>query len=404
MTIVNRQSSIGNRPDRLFTFASGGWVILLTLMVCLLIAGWALRGAVMRMVGASVRPPGDGKTIESFKFDLSNLSVPRDLIAPAMLHRGMVPVMLQAAHSGPTTDVPPEQRWEAMQRTNDPPYGKYLVPSDIIIGVEIDGESRAYPLHVLYVHEIINDVLAGTPIVVTYHWPCASAVVFDRRVNPPLQGTAVFGASGLVYNSNLLMYDINQTRTSPDASEVGGGNESLWCQLTGRPISGSSATLQSSLTIIPSEVVTWADWSARHPDTTVVNRDLSMFERYKDAAPTQYFRSPKILFPVSPMPPTDSLDLKTRVLAVVTSESARVYPLPYVLDHATPMTGELAGLVEWQDTLGGRRLRFIGDRNAGTLRVASDPLDPPMLTFNAFWFAWHAMHPQDELFQPQQGG
>lgn len=397
----NPKSRIQNpKSERLFTFASGGWVILLTLIVCAALIGWALAPAIMRAWGGGGRPPGDHATIESYQFDLSNLAVRRDLIVPAMQHRDMIPTLDQPTASSPSEGVPDANRWDAMQRRNDPKYGKYLVSNDVVIGVEIDGESRAYPLHVLYVHEIINDTLAGTPIAVTYNWPCASTMVFDRRVNPPLQGTAVFAHSGLLYNSNLLIYDRNQTRASADAPSFGGGSESLWCQLTGRPISGSEATLKSSLTIIPCEVVTWADWSARHPETTVVDRTMSMYQRYKDAAPTQYFHDPKPLTPVSPEPPPGSLDAKTRVLAVMTSEAARVYPLPYVLDHGTPLADEQTGLVEWTDTLEGRTLRFVGDPAAQTLRVTAEPGDSEMFTVNAFWFAWHAMHPDDALYAP----
>lgn len=396
---VNPKSEIRNpKSERLFTFASGGWVLLLTLIGCAVVAGWALAPAIMR--GQAGRPPGDGVNIESFNFDLSNLAVPRELVVPAMLYRGMVPVMFEPTHSGLRDDEPGDQPWEAMQRKNDPKYGKYLVPADPVIGVTIDGESRAYPLHVLNVHEIVNDTLGGTPIAVTYNWPCASTMVFDRRINSDAPATAEFGVSGLVYNSNLLMYDRNPTRGDADAPDFGAGNETLWCQLTGRPISGSESTLKSSLTIIPCDLTTWADWVARHPDTTVLDRNLKMFERYKDAAPTQYFKSDKILFPVSPMVSQQPLTAKSPVLAVMTSEASRVYPVQYVLHVGTPIAGASAEMIEWTDTLGGRTLRFIGDRKADTLRVECSPPDQDMFTVNALWFAWHAMHPDDALYQP----
>jgi hypothetical protein len=397
---IDVQGSTAHRHDpiepgskRLLTFASGGWVILLVLLVCGALVVWAVAPAVLRL---STRPPGDGKSIESFAFDLSNLAVPRELVVAAMMHRDMVPALDSPTHSGPDDAEP---RWQSMQRRNDPKYGKYLVSGDLVIGVSIDQQARCYPLHVMYVHEIVNDTLAGTPICVTYNWLSDSAVVFDRRINGALQGTAVFAASGLVYNSNLLMYDRHQTRTTPDDPWFGGGGEALWSQLLGRPISGSPQALESSLTIIRSELTTWRDWSARHPHTTVVDRDLSMTQRYKDAAPTQYFTSSKILFPVQKASPSsaDDLEPKARVLAVITSEACRVYPIAYVLSIAQPQQDSTSSLVEWTDVLAGRRLRFIGDRSAQTLRVESDPPDPEMFTVTSFWFAWHAMHPDDQL-------
>lgn len=407
-TASNPQSKIQNpKSERLFTFASGGWIILIAFLGCLVVVAWAVTPVIMRKIAGGARAPGDNATIESYQFDLSNLTVPREYIVPAMMHRDMVPTLNQPTHSGPTDAADPAKRWDAMQLKNDPKYGKYLLPADVVVGVALDGEARAYPLHVLNVHEIINDVLGGSPIAVTYNWPCASTVVFDRRVNAPLHGTAVFAHSGLLYNSNLLMYDRNQTRSGSDTPEYGGGNEMLWCQLTGRPISGDASAIKSSLSILPCEVTTWADWSTQHPETTVVDRNLEMYERYKDAAPTQYFNRPDILTPVSPMVDADTMPAKTRVLAVITSEGCRVYPLPYVLSQARPIaessSDSPADLLEWTDTLGTRTLRFLGDRKAGTVRVECDPPDGSMFSINAFWFAWHAMHPNDALYVPAAG-
>jgi hypothetical protein len=397
-TTANPKSKIQSpKSHRLFTFASGGWVLLVTAIGCAILIAWAIAPAIMR--GRDGRPPGDNASIDSYNFDLSNLAVPREFVVPATMHRDMVPAMDAPTHSGPTTGAPFDQRWEAMQRLNDPKYGKYLVAGDVVIGVSINGESRAYPLHVLYVHEIINDTLGGTPIAVTYNWPSAAAAVFDRRVYGPTTNFAMFAHSGLIYNCNLLMYDRNQRR-SEGSPRFGAGRETLFSQLLGKAVAGSTDDIEAALIFIPHELVTWADWSVRHPETTVLNRDLAMFERYRDAAPTQYFNEPDPLTPVSPAPPEDSLAAKTQVMAVITSEACRVYPLPYVLDHATPIA-DAPGLVEWKDELGSRTLRFIGDRQAKTLRVEASPADDQMLTFQSFWFAWHAMHPEDELYSPQ---
>jgi hypothetical protein len=407
----NPKSKIQNpKSQRLLTFASGGWVILLVVICSLILLAWALGPVILRM---SNRPPGDGENIESYAFDLSNLAVQRDLIAPATLHRDMVPVMNDPAHSGPTKGAANDQRWDAMQRRNDPQYGKYFVSSDVVIGVTLAGESRCYPLHVLYVHEIVNDTLGGTPIAVSYNWLCGSAMVFDRRISDRV---AQFGVSGLVYNSNLLMYDRNEPRqasatpagaeTLSEATSVGG--ESLYCQLLARPISGRAAAAGESLTIISCELVTWADWSARHPETSVLDRDLALAQRYKGSAPTQYFRSPDIEFPVQPLaeaPPEGPLDLKTPVLAVIAGDARRVYSIPYVL-HKAKERDASAPPLQWADTWNmadgtSRTLRFICEENAKlevqTVRVECEPPDPSLIVISCFWFAWHAMHPEDEL-------
>jgi len=81
---------------------------------------------------------------------------------------------------------------------------QFVTDSDIVIGLHINGETKAYPLFILVWHEIVNDVIGGIPVAVTYCPLCYTNQVFDRT----LEGTTVeFGTSGKLYNSNLVMYD-----------------------------------------------------------------------------------------------------------------------------------------------------------------------------------------------------
>ena len=120
------------------------------------------------------------------------------------------------------------------------------------VTVTLNGESRAYPLLVMQCHEIANDTLGGVPIAVTYNPLCDSVVVFDRRVGDEV---LEFGVSGLLYSSNMLMFD-----RRPDAL-----GESLWCQLLGRAISGP--LVDTPLAVLDAAVTDWAGWLADHPGT-----------------------------------------------------------------------------------------------------------------------------------------
>lgn len=386
------------KPQRMITFTGGGWVLVLTALISLGLFTWAMAPAILRTIN---RPPGDGKNIESYGFDLSNLQVPRHLVAAAMLHRDMAPVL-----ENPTaSDV------ASTQRINDPKYGKYLVGSDLVIGVEIDGIARAYPIHVMYVHEIINDDLGSvgnqTPIAVTYNWLCDSVKVFDRRVSGRNQrgvhgDVAEFAVSGLVYNSNLLMYDRKEPLPRTDSSmerEAQHARASLWCQLLAAPISGTAVSRGERLETIAYELLRWDDWVARKPHTTVINRDLRLAAHYKDAAPTRYFLSEDLLFPVEPMPPPGTPAPKTRVLAVQVGDARRIYPVPFLLERAKE-TGSAGGenaTRTWSDSLPGATLTFTFDHKWQMPRVEVDPPDAPLQVTNAYWFAWHAMHPEDEV-------
>src|SRR5205085_8785195 len=127
---------------------------------------------------------------------------------------------------------------------------------------------------------------------------------------------------------------------------------------------------------------------------SVLNRDLSMANRYTDSAPTSYFMSPKLLRPLTPalLPSTspDAPSAKTRVLAVNVNGTRRVYPLP-MIDRLADSTGR------WNDTVNRVGLQFQIDRPSQTVTVNSTSPDAKIQATPAFWFAWHAMYPDDVL-------
>jgi hypothetical protein len=120
-----------------------------------------------------------------------------------------------------------------------------------VIGLEIMGDARAYPLRILIWHEIVNDVVGGMPVTVTYCPLCNSAVVFDRRVPPHVLD---FGTTGKLRNSDLVMYD-RQT-------------ESWWQQFTGEAIVG--ALTGTELKLVPARLESFAQFKTRHPGGKVL--------------------------------------------------------------------------------------------------------------------------------------
>lgn len=130
-----------------------------------------------------------------------------------------------------------------------------------VIVVEIDGEARAYPHAILIWHEIANDEIADVPIAVTFCPLCNSSIVFDRRVDGDV---LEFGVSGVLRNSDMVMYD-RQT-------------ESWWQQFTGEGIVGEYN--ETLLDIIPSQVISFSDFAERYPDGMVMSRDTGFARRY----------------------------------------------------------------------------------------------------------------------------
>ena len=131
---------------------------------------------------------------------------------------------------------------------------RWVAPEEPVILLEHKGTARAYPLQILTHHEIVNDRIAGTPVAVTFCPLCYSALVFERT----LDGEPVeLGVSGLLRNSDLVMYDRK--------------TETLWQQLTGKAIVGDLAG--RTLTQIPSQIVSFRQFSTTHPDGAVLSRD-----------------------------------------------------------------------------------------------------------------------------------
>jgi len=130
-----------------------------------------------------------------------------------------------------------------------------------VLSIEIDGDARAYPLSVLMWHEVVNDVIAGEPIVVAYCPLCNSGAAFFRTINETVYD---FGTSGLLRNSDLIMYD-RQT-------------DSWWQQFTGEAIAGELNGVE--LTFIPIRMEAFERFAARHPDGQVLIPNDERARRY----------------------------------------------------------------------------------------------------------------------------
>lgn len=241
----------------------------------------------------------------------------------------------------------------------------FLRPNDRVIGVNSNGHSRAYPLKLLNYHEIINDQLGSMPIAVTYCPLCDSAVVFDRRT--PL-GEREFGVSGLLYNSNVLMFDRSNV-------------ESLWSQIKGEGVSGPGAGMK--LTVLPMELTTWGSWQHRYPNTDVVALDVGHQRNYDSSPYVRYFKQPSLMFPAKPI--SNVLPLKEPVLGLW-DETAAV---------AIPVSAFGKESIQIEKSLNGKKFTVAFDSNDRTLRIVS--ADAGLQWMNAFWFAWYAFRPNTEI-------
>ncbi|MFB6362386.1 MAG: DUF3179 domain-containing protein [Halobacteriales archaeon] len=281
----------------------------------------------------------------------------------------------------------------------------WLKPSDRVIGVEIKGQARAYPLRILNVHEVVNDRLAGQAIAVTYCPLCRSGLVFSRRVNGQ---TLTFGVSGKLLDANLVLYD-RQTET-------------YWSQIRGEAIVGP--LVPTTLTLRPSTITTWADWRRGHPDTQVLSRDTGIYPKatYGSNPYAGYANNSQVGYGVGEV--DDRLSPKTLVFGLTVGGSSVAYPESTVRSEDVII-----------DEVGSEPVVVVEDPGDGGVSAFSRRIENETLTFRAgeealidqhghrwsydgvarsgprageqldrlathgvFWFAWSQFHPDTAVY------
>ena len=164
-----------------------------------------------------------------------------------------------------------------------PAAAGYLRDDELVFGIQINGDARAYPFRILDWHEMFNDVIGGVPVALAYCTLCGSGILYETQL-PGRAEPLIFGSSGFLYRSNKLMYD---RRTN-----------SLWNQFTGRPVVGPLTGSGIDLKVRPVTITSWKNWLKRHPDTTVLSLDTGYDRDYRPGRPYgAYFASPELMFP-----------------------------------------------------------------------------------------------------------
>jgi len=297
----------------------------------------------------------------------------------------------------------------------------WLRSQEPVIAFEFNGDARAYPLQIITWHEIVNDVVGGLPVAVSFCPLCNSAVVFDRRLGGVVYD---FGVSGNLRNSDLIMWD-RQT-------------ESWWQQFTGNAIVGRLAG--QKLTLLASSIIAWSDFKAANPKGKVLSRNTGYVRRYGDNPYVGYDRidNPPFLF-------DGELDgrllPKERVVAVTIGDADAAFPFSVLRKERIvnyrlngqemvvffkPGTRSALGARSIADAkdvgatgvfdpnLDGTRLSFrvdgnnnFVDRETGSVwnilgestegRLAGKRLTP-IVHANHFWFAWGAFKPDTKIY------
>lgn len=210
----------------------------------------------------------------------------------------------EVVDGGPGQDGIPSIDEPQFARASDTTY---LDASDRVVGVFANGEYHAYPHRILDWHEVINDAVDTDAFTISYCPLTGSALAWDVDDNAT---STEFGVSGLLYNSNLILYD----RASG----------SRWSQMLQLSVWGpQSGTQAQKIQLIETS---WSSWQAMYPDSLVLTRDTG-FSRsgYTGYPYGEYRTSSVLLFPVDEL--DDRLHPKRRVIGIQANAASKAYQI-----------------------------------------------------------------------------
>jgi hypothetical protein len=246
--------------------------------------------------------------------------------------------------------------------------GGWFPDDGVVFGLVVDGEARAYPLHLMEFHELVNDSIGGRRVGIPYCTLCRSAQAYLTDAVPGSDGRVELRTSGLLLRSNKMMFDLH--------------TGSLFETFTGRAVSGPLRVAAVTLEMITVRTSTWGEWKAAHPHTTIVAEDGGIGRRYDDD-PLAGRDADGPVFPVGDVDPR--LLAHEIVLGVVAPDGC-AWAFPAAAANTTLGAG---GVVE----AGGVRVTSEGGG------LGAESLDGTALSSHeAFWFAWSQFHPGTALW------
>ncbi|RLT36078.1 MAG: DUF3179 domain-containing protein [Chloroflexi bacterium] len=291
---------------------------------------------------------------------------------------------------------------------------RYLPPTDLVYGVVIGSEARAYPQRIIAWHGVVNDTLNGHAIVVVHCLPCGGAVAFERGQSGGSTAAGKprdFGTTGLALHSRSLIFDTVESR--------------LWDGFSGVALGGpgSPGSPRAALTPLPVFTTTWSDWQARHTTTTVLDIATGVVRDYSAGAATRdEVDSTRALHPVQAdtrlaekepvigVVPASGPPLAFRLAEVQTRQlvtagapgagvvalsegpglAAGVYAAGGV--HFVRAEGNGSGFAAIDDA-GGRWAM----REQALVQVGTGKELPALPWQQGYWFAWAGAHPETEV-------
>ncbi len=242
----------------------------------------------------------------------------------------------------------------------------WLKDDDIVFGIGVNGDYRAYPRRIMEIREMVNDTLGGRNLGIPYCTLCGSAQAYFTDKLPAGIDRPVLRTSGLLIRSNKVMYDVN--------------TYSVFDTFRGNAVTGPLAEISLQLEQATVITASWGEWKAAHPETTVLIEALALgrdmdFRNGRDA------NGP--IFPIGDVDPR--LPVHEDVIGAITASGKAV---------AFPQATALLALQNG-DEIAYENIRLALE--AGGI-VATDVNGSDLGSHQAFWFAWSQFYPDTALW------
>ncbi|MDE1465443.1 DUF3179 domain-containing protein [Spartinivicinus poritis] len=250
----------------------------------------------------------------------------------------------------------------------------FLKPEDRVLGVTINGHSKAYPIKILNYHEIVNDTINRQPVTITYCPLCGTGMVFSAEV----AGQALtFGVSGLLYNSDVLLYDRE--------------TESLWSQILSKAITGHYR--EQTLKRLPVSHTTWEEWQQRYPHSLVLSTKTGYQRQYQRSPYGNYDSIRDVFFPVTAS--SNRYHPKELVLGIEINGQHKAFPFVELDKY---LRQNKLTTLDTQLNQQPITIRFNLTHRTANAFAANGKEIPTVI---AYWFAWYAFYPSTAVFQAE---
>jgi uncharacterized protein DUF3179 len=281
----------------------------------------------------------------------------------------------------------------------------WVSDNSLVDAIATPNDTKAYPRSITAWHEIVNDRIDSQSTSLTFCPLTGSAIAY--RGKAPDQTPLTFGTTGLLYNSNLVMYD-RQTN-------------GLYPQILGLGISGPNKGVD--LETVPVTTTTWKDWKAQHQDSMVLSRDTGYLRDYNTYPYGNYDSNDSIYFPVGHQSPeytpktlVSGIRIGREAAAIVKYQLHTKLVVDFALagEHLVALYDPLTDYVRvFAPSVNGSNHTFTIDNSAGVIDMETgshwspngEALDGPLAgtrlqqkgSFQVMWFGWYAFHPSTAL-------